>query len=104
MLLVFNVEVCGGHHRIEMLEEERARTAPIVAFDYGFPTQGNADTFPILICRDNRYAQTERHVVNGTVPQHTQFCFLWVSSKILVLEESFCNAMINQVRNHSKML
>ena len=33
-------------------------TTPIVAFDYGFLTQENADTFPILICRDNRYGQT----------------------------------------------
>ena len=39
-------------------EEERERTTPIVAFDYGFLTQENADTFPILICRDSRYGQT----------------------------------------------
>ena len=46
----------GGQHRIELLEEEeRERTTPIVAFDYGFLTQENADTFPILICRDSRY-------------------------------------------------
>ena len=38
--------------------EERERTTPIVAFDYGFLTQENADTFPILICRDSRYGQT----------------------------------------------
>ena len=49
----------GGQHRIELLEEEdRERTTPIVAFDYGFLTQENADTFPILICRDSRYGQT----------------------------------------------
>ena len=49
----------GGHRRIELLEEEeRERTTPIVAFDYGFLTQENADTFPILICRDSRYGQT----------------------------------------------
>ena len=29
----------------------------IVAFDYGFMTQKNADTFPILNCRDSRYGQ-----------------------------------------------
>ena len=29
-----------------------------MAFDYGFRTQENADTFPILICRDSRYGQT----------------------------------------------
>ena len=49
----------GGQHRIELLEEEeRERTSPIVAFDYGFLTQETADTFPILICRDSRYGQT----------------------------------------------
>ena len=49
----------GGQHRIELLEEEeRERTTPIAAFDFGFMTQENADTFPILICRDSRYGQT----------------------------------------------
>ena len=49
----------GGQHRIELLdEEERERTTPIVAFDYGFLTQDNTDPFPNLICRDSRYGQT----------------------------------------------
>ena len=49
----------GRQHRIELLdEEERERTTPIVALDYGFLTQENADTFPVLICRDSRYGQT----------------------------------------------
>ena len=49
----------GGQHRIELLEEEeRERTTPIVAFDYGFLTKENADTFRILICRASRYTQT----------------------------------------------
>ena len=50
----------GAQHRIELLEEEeeRERTTPIVAFDHGFLTQENADTFPILICRDSRYGQS----------------------------------------------
>ena len=49
----------GGHHRIELLEEEeRERTTPIVTLDYGFVTQEHADTFPILICRDDKYGQT----------------------------------------------
>ena len=40
----------GGQHRIELLEEEeRERTTPIVAFDFGFLTQENADTLRILI-------------------------------------------------------
>ena len=41
-----------------MKEEERERTTPTVAFNYGFLTQENADTFPILICRDSRYGQS----------------------------------------------
>ena len=45
----------GGQHRIELLEEEeRERTTPIFAFDYGFLTRENAGTFPILICRDKQ--------------------------------------------------
>ena len=48
----------GGQHGIGLWEEERERTTPIVAFDYGFLTQENADTFPILICRDSRCGQT----------------------------------------------
>ena len=49
----------GGQHRIELLvEEERERTTPIVAFDHGFMTQENEDTLPIVICRDSRYGQT----------------------------------------------
>ena len=40
-----------GGQRIELSEEEeRGRTTPFVAFDYGFLTQENADTFPIMIC------------------------------------------------------
>ena len=79
-------------------------TTPIVACDYGLLTQENADTFPILICRDSRYGQKrERHVVNGKIPQHTPFHFLLVSSKILVFAESFCHAIMNRARKHSKM-
>ena len=49
----------GVQHRIELLEEEETeRTTPIVAFDYGFLTQENADTIPNLICRDSRYGET----------------------------------------------
>ena len=75
----------GGQHRIELLEEEeRERTTPIVAFDYGFLTQENSDTFPNLICRDSRCGQTG---VNGKVPQHTPFHFLLVYESILVFAE-----------------
>ena len=59
VLLVSKGRSVGGKHRIELLEEEeRERTTPIVAFDYGFLTQEMADTFQILICRDSRFGQT----------------------------------------------
>ena len=49
----------GRQHQVELLEEkDRERTTPIVAFDYGFLTQANADTLPVLICRDSRFGQT----------------------------------------------
>ena len=49
VLLVSEGRGVGGHHRIELLVgEERERTTPIAAFDYGFLTQETADTFPIL--------------------------------------------------------
>ena len=57
----------GGQHRIELLvEEERERTTPIVAFGCGFVTQENADTIPVL----------GGHVVSAKVPQHISFLFL----------------------------
>ena len=49
----------GGQHRIELLEElERERTTPIVAFNFAFLIQENADTLLILICRGSNYGQT----------------------------------------------
>ena len=39
-------------------EEEREGTTPMVASDCVFLTQETEDTFPILICRDNRHDQT----------------------------------------------
>ena len=86
MLLVSKVEVVVDNIELELLEEEeREGTIPIVAFDHGFLTQENADTFPVRICQDQR----ERYVEKGKVPQHTPFHFLWVASKILVFAESF---------------
>ena len=80
----------GGQHRIELLEEEeRERTTPIVAFDHGFLTQENADTFPFLICRDSRYGHSRATCCERKVPRHTPFHFLLVSSMILVFAESF---------------
>ena len=49
-------KVVESMHNFELMdEEERENVAPIVAFDYGVMTQENADTFPLLICRDIRY-------------------------------------------------
>ena len=55
---VLLVSKVGVSDRIELLEEEREKTTLIVAFGYGFLTQEDAGTFPILICRDSRYGQT----------------------------------------------
>ena len=61
---------------MELLEEEeRERTTPIVAFDYGFLT-GNADAFPILICRDSRYGQTGATCCERKGPTAYSFSFL----------------------------
>ena len=77
----------GGEHRIELLEEEeREMTTPIVAFDYRFRTQENADTFAILVCRDSRNGQTGATCCErkGPTAYSISFHFLLVSSKILV--------------------
>ena len=67
----------GGQHRIELLEEEkREGTTPIVAFDYGFLTQENADTFPILICQDSRYGQTGATCCEPKCPTAYSISFL----------------------------
>ena len=60
VLLVSKVEVLVDNIELNCWKKmkERERTTPIVAFDCGFLTQENADTFPILICRDSRYGQT----------------------------------------------
>ena len=74
----------GGQHRVELLEEEeRERTTSIVAFDYGFMTQENADAFPFLICRDSRYGQTGAACCERKGPTACS------TPKILVFTESF---------------
>ena len=63
--------------KVEVLEEEdRERTTPIVAFDYGSLTQENADTFPILICRESRYGQTGATCCQGKGPTAYSISFL----------------------------
>ena len=59
MLFVSKSEVLVGNIELNYWdEEERERTTPTVAFDYGFLTHQNADKLPILICRDSKYGQT----------------------------------------------
>ena len=67
----------GGQHRIELLEEEeRVRTTPIVAFDYGFLNQENADTFPTPICRNSKYGQTGAKCCERKGPTACSISFL----------------------------
>ena len=54
MLLVLKVEVLVDNIELNCWRKRKE----IVALDYGFLTQENADTFPLLICRDSRYGQT----------------------------------------------
>ena len=59
VLLVSKVDVLVDNIELNFRKKRKVkRTTPIVAFDYGFLTKDNADTFPILICRDSRYGQT----------------------------------------------
>ena len=54
MLLVLKVEVLVDNIELNYWRKRKE----IVALDYGFLTQENADTFPLLICRDSKYGQT----------------------------------------------
>ena len=58
VLHVSKVEVLVDNIELNCWKKKGERTTPIVASDNGFLTQENADTFPILICRDSRYGQT----------------------------------------------
>ena len=67
----------GGQHRIELSEEEeRERTTPIVAFDYGLLTQENTDTFPILIYQNNKYGRTRGTCCERKAPTPHSISFL----------------------------
>ena len=55
---MLKVEVLVDNIELNFGRGDRERTSPIVAFDYGFLTQEDADTLPILICRDSKYGQT----------------------------------------------
>ena len=88
----------GRQHRIELLEEEeRERTTPIVAFNYGFLDTGDADTFQILICRNSDMLWTEKS------HSHTPCHFWFGSSKIQTFVETFWSATIDKAQKHSNM-
>ena len=66
----------GGQHRTELLDEEERKEDSDRSFRLRFVTQENADTFPILICRDSRYGPTEATCCERKVPQETPFHFV----------------------------
>ena len=77
-------------HRIELLDEEESeRTTPTVAFDCGFMTQENADTLPILICRDSRYGQTGATCCDRKSPTAHSISFLVVFYQRLWFSQNY---------------
>ena len=59
VLLVSKVVVLGDNIKLNRWRKKKENEQPpMEAFDCGFLTQENADTFPILFCRDNRHCQT----------------------------------------------
>ena len=86
------VEVCGvrGQLRVEPLEEEeeeRERTTPMVAFDYGVLTLETADIFPILMCRDHVCGQAGATCCERKDPIAYSISFL-VHLRILLKDEN----------------
>ena len=93
----------GGQHRIGVMEEEEVeRTTPIVAFDCGFLTQENADTFPVLICRDSRYGQTGVTCCERKGPTAYSVSFLVGFIKDVGFRRIIFGIM-NRARKHSYM-
>ena len=94
----------GGQHRIELLdEEEKERTTPLVAFDYGFLTQENADTFPILTCRDSRNGQTGATCCEREGPTAYSISFIVGFIKDLGSRRIIWKCDRSRARQHSKM-
>ena len=91
VLLVSKVEVLVDSMELNCWRKRKEKEQlQLMPFDCGFLTKENADTFPIPSCRDSKSTvKRERLVANGSVPQHTSFPFLLVSSKIFVFAESF---------------
>ena len=101
VLLVSKVEEVGGQHRIELLdEEERERSTPIDACDYGFMTPENADTFPNLMCRDSRYGQTGATCCERKGPTAHSISFLVSFIKDLGFRRIILSCAVNRARNH----
>ena len=79
VLLVSKVEVLVGNIELNYWKRRKEKgTTPIVAFDYCFLTQDNADTFPILICRDSRYGQTGATCCGRKGPTAHSISFLFI--------------------------
>ena len=67
----------GGQHRVAVTDaEEDERADPVVGFDYGFMTQHQADTMPILAVRDSRYHYTKATTVPSKGPGDYAVAFL----------------------------
>ena len=59
MLLVTEVERLVDNIEFNFWKKRNVKERlRLLLFDYGFMTQENADTFPLLICRDSRNCQT----------------------------------------------
>ena len=58
MLLVSKLAVLGDNPQVEPLEDERERTTPLAGFDCVFLTRENADTLPLLHCRNHGQSRT----------------------------------------------
>ena len=96
-VLVDNIELNCGRKRKEK------KTTPIVAFDHGFLTQENADTFPTLTCRDSKCGQTGATCCELKGPTAYSISFLLGFTKDLGFRRIILKCVMNRVRKHSKM-
>ena len=90
------------HIQVEPLkEEERERTKlPLVSFDYVFSNQDNADTFSILIRRDDGHGRTRvtRCERKDSIPYLSPFLVDW---RILLVDKNEPNVKVfRESRSH----